>query len=100
MVRFKPHRTTAADKDFVLYASAAMTGIMFVISSFAYGKNHEVSSGAFLAALLWVLAGVSFLRRYSEGGRTIGIVFPIIMIAALVTSIIVVFLCRPLWSTI
>ena len=94
-MKFKPRKMTAADKDFVLYASAAMTGIMLVISSFAYGKNPEASAGAFLGALLWVLTGLFFLRRYGQGKRTIGIFTSVLLIAALSTFAAVMFLYRP-----
>ena len=94
-MKFKPREMTAADKEFILYTSAAMSGIMFVVSSFAYGKNLRAAQSGFLAALLWVLTGIYFLRRYNQGKRTIGIVTLVLMTAGLFTSAAFFFLYGP-----
>ena len=84
----KPRKVPASEKEFFVYACVAISTVMLTIMAFAlYAKNLLGAQYGFLSALLWIFAGFYFLHRYGvRKKRTIGIITPVIVLAAVLAS--------------
>jgi uncharacterized membrane protein len=94
----KPATITARQQDFINLASAALATIMIGISGFAlYAKNLIAAQCGFLAAVLWIVLSVHLFHRYRlQKKKTMGILTPILLVAAILTTFGTILIAGPL----
>ncbi len=89
---------TAGQQEFLNLAIAALATLLTGVVGFAlYAKNLLAAQCGFLAVALWIFFGVHFARRHRLlKEKTMGILTPTVLIAAILTTLPTMFLSGPI----
>jgi hypothetical protein len=89
---------TAGQQEFFNLAITALVTLLTGVVGFAlYAQNLLAAQCGFLAAALWIFFGVHLARRHRLlKQKTMGILTPIVLVAAILTTFATMFLSGPI----